>query len=180
MKRRALETVRLDPVDGPLEHIRAIVIEAEHEAAIDLDAKAVQYGDPTGIVLWSWGFLARIVDVFFIQGFKSDKYAGTSRDGHVPDERQIIRDIDRDRRALATWDSRQLILRMGAFPPLRFMILSKAAKSARSRRSAKNAAVFMAASFSATAVATNWFTLVPSALARRTTSAFIDVGSRRG
>jgi hypothetical protein len=43
----------------------------------------------------------------------------------------------------------------GGSPPLRFMIRLNAAKSARPRRSAKNAAVFMTASFSATAVATN-------------------------
>ncbi len=51
---------------------------------------------------------------------------------------------------------------------------------ARSRRSRKNVAVFMAASFSATVVATNWLKLVPSSLARRTTSALTEVGRRSG
>jgi hypothetical protein len=55
----------------------------------------------------------------------------------------------------------------GASPPLRPMRRSKAVKSARSRRSEKNPAVAMAASFSATAVTTNWLTLMPSCLARR-------------
>ena len=68
----------------------------------------------------------------------------------------------------------------GGSPPWRCRIRSKASKSARSRRCAKNAAVFIAASFSATAVATNWLTLVPSALARRTTSALTEVGRRSG
>ena len=45
---------------------------------------------------------------------------------------------------------------------------------------AKNVAVFMAASVSATAVATNWLKLVPSALARRTTSALIELGRWSG
>lgn len=39
---------------------------------------------------------------------------------------------------------------------------------------------FKAASFSATAVATNWFTLIPSALARRSTSALTERGRRNG
>src|SRR6516162_4667002 len=43
----------------------------------------------------------------------------------------------------------------GGFPPRRFMILSKALKSARAFRSAKNSATCRADSFSATAVATN-------------------------
>src|SRR5262249_39476952 len=45
--------------------------------------------------------------------------------------------------------------RCGASPLLRRISRSKATKSARFRRSAKNTAVFMTASFSATAVATN-------------------------
>jgi hypothetical protein len=49
-------------------------------------------------------------------------------------------------------------------------------KSKRFRRSAKKAAVFMAASFSETAVATNWLMLIPSALAGRATSAFTKRG----
>ena len=38
MERGALEPVRFDPVDGALEHVRPVVIEAEHEAAVHLDA----------------------------------------------------------------------------------------------------------------------------------------------
>ncbi len=41
--------------------------------------------------------------------------------------------------------------------------------------SAKKVAVFMAASFVATTVATKWLQLVPSALARRTTAALIEL-----
>ena len=57
--------------------------------------------------------------------------------------------------------SPQLILSAGrgASPPLRRIRRSNAVKSARFRRSAKKAAVFMAASFSETAVATNWLML---------------------
>ncbi len=52
--------------------------------------------------------------------------------------------------------------------------------SARPARSAKNAAVFMAESFSATAVATNWLRLIPSALAIFYAAAFTERGSRNG
>src|SRR5437660_647085 len=60
------------------------------------------------------------------------------------------------------------------------MSLSKALKSARARRSAKNSAVCKAESFSATAVATNWFMLVLSSLLCRSTALFSDRGKRRG
>ena len=78
--------------------------------------------------------------------------------------------------------SPQLILSAGggASPPLRRIRRSDAVKSARFRRSAKKAAVFMAASFSETAVATNWLMLILSALARRSTSAFTERGRRSG
>ena len=78
--------------------------------------------------------------------------------------------------------SPQLILSAGrgTSPPLRRIRRSNAVKSARFRRSAKKAAVFMAASFSETAVATNWLMLIPFALARRSTSAFTERGRRSG
>src|SRR5712691_5093126 len=60
------------------------------------------------------------------------------------------------------------------------MILSKALKSARAFRSAKNRAVCKAETFSATAVATNWLMLVPSSRLSLSTASFNDRGSRRG
>src|SRR6266446_2095773 len=68
----------------------------------------------------------------------------------------------------------------GGLPPRRLMSLSKALKSARALRSAKNSAVCKAESFSATAVATNWFMLVLSSLLCRSTALFSDRGNRRG
>ena len=52
--------------------------------------------------------------------------------------------------------------------------------SALAARSVKNSAVFIAETFSATAVATNWLMLVPSALLISATAAFSDAGSRNG
>jgi len=66
----------------------------------------------------------------------------------------------------------------GASPRLRRISRSNTAKSERFRRSAKKGAGFIAASFSETAVATNCFMLTPSALARRSTSALTERGSR--
>ena len=60
------------------------------------------------------------------------------------------------------------------------MRLSKALKSARALRSAKNSAVCKAESFSATAVATNWFMLVLSSFLCRSTALFSERGSRTG
>jgi hypothetical protein len=56
------------------------------------------------------------------------------------------------------------------------MSLSKVLKSARALRSAKNSAVCKAESFSATAVATNWFMLVLSSLLCRSTARFSERG----
>ena len=53
-------------------------------------------------------------------------------------------------------------------------------RSARPFRSAKKAAVFIAASFSATAVATNWFMLMPSSRASFSTADLTDFGRRKG
>src|SRR5580700_11755772 len=68
----------------------------------------------------------------------------------------------------------------GGLPPRRFMSLSKVLKSARALRSAKKSAVCKAESFSATAVATNWFMLVLSSLLCRSTALFSERGNRRG
>jgi len=68
----------------------------------------------------------------------------------------------------------------GGLPPRRFIILSKALKSARALRSAKNFAVCKAESFSATAVATNWFMLVLSSLLCPATALFSERGNRKG
>src|ERR1700678_834806 len=60
------------------------------------------------------------------------------------------------------------------------MILSNALNSARALRSSKYTAVCRAETFSATAVAMNWFMLVPSSLLNRSTAFLSDFGSRRG
>ena len=52
--------------------------------------------------------------------------------------------------------------------------------SASALRAAKKSAVFMAETFSATAVATNWLMLVPSSLAICAAASFSDLGSRSG
>jgi hypothetical protein len=68
----------------------------------------------------------------------------------------------------------------GGTPLRRRMILSNALKSARAFRFVKNSAVCNAETFSATAVATNWFMLVRSSRLIRATASFSDRGSRKG
>jgi hypothetical protein len=60
------------------------------------------------------------------------------------------------------------------------MILSKALKSARARRSSKYFAVWRADTFSATAVATNWLILVRSSRLSRSTASLSERDSRKG
>jgi hypothetical protein len=67
MKGRAFQSVRLYPLNSPFEHVRSIVIEAEHKAAINLNAIAMEYGDAAGVVLGSGGPLAGIGEVAAIQ-----------------------------------------------------------------------------------------------------------------
>ncbi len=68
----------------------------------------------------------------------------------------------------------------GVSPPRRFIIRSKALKSARVLRSLKNRAVSKAETFSATAVTTNWLILVRSSRLNRVTAFFNDAGNLRG
>src|SRR5580704_4902215 len=65
----------------------------------------------------------------------------------------------------------------GGWARRRFISLSKALKSARALRVAKNSAVCNAESFSATAVATNWLMLLPSSSLCSSTTFFSERGS---
>src|SRR3954464_7951833 len=55
----ALQSVRLDPLNGSFENVRPIVIESEHEAAVHLDSVAVEDRHTARIVLRRGGPLAR-------------------------------------------------------------------------------------------------------------------------
>src|SRR6185437_1542079 len=79
----ALEPVRLDPLDRLLEHVGLIVIEAEHEATVHLNAMAVQDFDPAGIVLGSRSTLAGGGQVTPMQRLEPDEYAGATREGYL-------------------------------------------------------------------------------------------------
>ena len=68
----------------------------------------------------------------------------------------------------------------GGWPPSRRSRQRAASMSASALRAAKKSAVFMAETFSATAVATNWLMLVPSSLAICAAASFRDLGSRSG
>ena len=68
----------------------------------------------------------------------------------------------------------------GGSPPSRRSRQRAASMSASALRAAKKSAVFMAETFSATAVATNWLMLVPSSLAICAAASFRDLGSRSG
>ena len=50
MKCRTLQTIRFDPIDGPSEHVRSVVVESQHKAAIHLNAVTMKNLDAASIV----------------------------------------------------------------------------------------------------------------------------------
>src|SRR6185436_1042649 len=75
MERRALEPVLLDPLDGLLEDARIVVIEAEHEAAVHLNAVVVQDRDAARVVVGDRRALAGVLNVADVQRLETDEDA---------------------------------------------------------------------------------------------------------
>src|SRR5438067_1645130 len=67
----AFEPIGFDPLDGGLENILAVVIEAEDEAAVYLNAVIVKDADAAGIILGARSALMRIGEILVLQRFKA-------------------------------------------------------------------------------------------------------------
>src|SRR5690606_37929798 len=99
MERRALEPVRLDPLDGLLEYLRPVVIEAEHEAPVYLNAVVVQDLHAARVVFRDRRALARVGEVVELERLEADEDARAPGQRHVADQGRIVRNVDRDRGA---------------------------------------------------------------------------------
>ena len=99
VERRALQALGLDPVHEFRETIRVIVVEAQYEAAVDLDAVVVQQGDALCVFLRPRRFLARVREVGPAEGFEAHEDAGATGQGHFAHQGRIVGGVDRDCRA---------------------------------------------------------------------------------
>src|SRR5215467_12091098 len=90
VKRCTLESIGLDPTCRTFEHVRTIVVEAEHEAAIHLNTVVVKNCDPASVILRSGTLLASVSDVVRMKRLKADEHTGTSSQSHFADERRIV------------------------------------------------------------------------------------------
>ena len=95
MERGALQPGRLDPGDRPLEDVAPIVVEAQHEAAVDLDAVVVQDRHPPRVVLRARGLLVRLDEVLARQRLEPDEDPRAARQRHLADQRRVVGHVDR-------------------------------------------------------------------------------------
>src|SRR5258706_16235320 len=78
VKRRAFQTVLLDPFGRPGEDVLPVVIESQYERTIHLDAVVVQHADPARIVGSLRRFLPCLREVLIRERFESPESARTS------------------------------------------------------------------------------------------------------
>jgi hypothetical protein len=99
MERGAFEAIGLDPLHGPRKHVRPVVIEAEHEAAVHLNSVAMQERDPARVVLRRRCALLGVAQIAGIQRLETNEHAGAAGQRHLSNQRSIIGNVDRDSRA---------------------------------------------------------------------------------
>src|SRR5262249_21976997 len=96
VKRGALEAVLFDPLDGGLEHARVVVIAAEDEAAVHLDAVVVEDRYAPRVVVGCGRALARVLEIARVQRFEADKDAHAAGQRHLAHQSGIVRYVDRE------------------------------------------------------------------------------------
>ncbi len=99
VKSGALHPVRFDPLHECGERVLAVVIEAHHETAVYLNAVLVKEADAPGVILRARRAFAGVHEILVGERLEADKYAGAASQRHLPHQRGILRDIERNRRA---------------------------------------------------------------------------------
>ncbi len=99
VERRALEPVRLDPRDGPVEDVGAVVVEAEDEAAVHLDAVVVEDPDAPRVVGGGRRLLPGVGEVRVGERLEADEDARAAGERHLPHEARVVGHVDGDGRA---------------------------------------------------------------------------------
>ena len=98
VKGRALQSMLFHPVDGSFEYLRAIMIEAEDKAAVDLNPMIVKQVDSTPVLTGKGTFLACFPNVVRTERLESYEDSGTPGERHFPDQTGVVRDVDADGR----------------------------------------------------------------------------------
>ncbi len=73
-----------------------VVVEAEHEAAVDLDAVVVQERDAPRVVVGCRRVLARVGEVVVGERLEPDEHARAAGQRHLADQRRVVGHVDRD------------------------------------------------------------------------------------
>ena len=94
VKSCTLQTVLFNPFRGARKNIFAIVIEAQYERAIHLDAAIVQHAHPAGIVRGLGRLFVRLGQVVVAERFEPNKNACASCQCHVANEAGVIGNIN--------------------------------------------------------------------------------------
>ncbi len=88
--------IRFNPIHGVLEHVWPIVVEAEHETSVHLDAIAVEDVHSPSIVLGARCLLTSVIEILARQRLESNKDTRAARKRHRLDQRRVIRHVNRD------------------------------------------------------------------------------------
>ena len=86
MKGGALQAILLHPLGGAREHVLAVVIEAQHERPVHLDAVVMQHANAAGVVGGLRRLLAGVGEVLVGERLEADEHAGAARQRHVADQ----------------------------------------------------------------------------------------------
>ena len=78
-----------------VEHVLAVVVEAQDEAAVDLDTVVVQHRHPPRIIGRARGLLARLGQILVGQRLEADEDARAACQRHVADQRRIVGHVNR-------------------------------------------------------------------------------------
>ena len=88
------QPVGLDPFERVRKDVGAIVVEAEEEAAIHLDAVGVEEAHAAGVVLGRRRALARVGQVPVAERLQTDENARAAGQSHLADDGRIVGDVD--------------------------------------------------------------------------------------
>src|SRR5271157_5787664 len=107
-ERCAFEAVLFNPLGGAGKNVLAVMVKAENERPVHLDAVVVQDAHPTRVVGGLWRFFMRVGEIVVGKRFEADEHAGASGQRHVPNEAGIVGDVDGYGRApnLVEWAQR--------------------------------------------------------------------------
>src|SRR5215469_7718945 len=107
MKGGALQTIPFDPLGGARENVLAIVIKAQNERSVYLNAVVMEDSHSPCVIGGLRGFLVRVGQVFVGEGFETDEDTGTASEGHIANQARIVGNVDGHRGAPILFNGRR-------------------------------------------------------------------------